>query len=58
MIERQLSEIISQKLFTGKAIIIMGPRQVGKTTILRKMFDNQKDTIWMNGDETDIQKII
>jgi len=57
MIERQLTEIISQKLFTGKAIIIMGPRQVGKTTILRKMFDNQKDTIWMNGDETDIQKL-
>lgn len=57
MIERQLTEIISQKLFKGKAIIIMGPRQVGKTTILRKMFDNQKDTIWMNGDETDIQKL-
>jgi len=57
MIERQLTEIISQKLFAGKAIIIMGPRQVGKTTILRKMFDTQKDTIWMNGDETDIQKL-
>lgn len=57
MIERQLSEIISQKLFAGKAIILMGPRQVGKTTILRELFGNPQDTIWLNGDESDIQKI-
>lgn len=57
MIERQLSEIISQKLFAGKAIILMGPRQVGKTTILRELFGNRQDTIWLNGDESDIQKI-
>lgn len=57
MIERQLSEIISQKLFTGKAIILMGPRQVGKTTILRELFGNRSDFIWLNGDESDIQKL-
>lgn len=57
MIERQLSEIISQKLFTGKAIILMGPRQVGKTTILRELFSNRQDAIWLNGDESDIQKL-
>lgn len=57
MIERQLSEIISQKLFTGKAIILMGPRQVGKTTILRELFGNRQDSIWLNGDESDIQKL-
>lgn len=57
MIERQLSEIISQKLFTGKAVILMGPRQVGKTTILRELFSNRQDAIWLNGDESDIQKL-
>jgi predicted AAA+ superfamily ATPase len=57
MIERQLSDIISQKLFAGKAIILMGPRQVGKTTILRELFGNRQDTIWLNGDESDIQKL-
>jgi predicted AAA+ superfamily ATPase len=57
MIERKLSEIISQKLFAGKAIILMGPRQVGKTTILRELFGNRQDAIWLNGDETDIQKL-
>jgi len=57
MIERQLSEIISQKLFSGEAIILMGPRQVGKTTILRELFGNRQDSIWLNGDESDIQKL-
>jgi predicted AAA+ superfamily ATPase len=57
MIKRQLSEIISQKLFKGKAIIITGPRQVGKTTILRELIGNRQDSIWMNGDETDIQTL-
>ncbi|MDP3641568.1 MAG: ATP-binding protein [Bacteroidota bacterium] len=57
MIERRLTEIISQKLFSGKAIILMGPRQVGKTTILRALFGTRQDSIWLNGDETDIQKL-
>lgn len=57
MIERQLTEIITQKLFSGKAIILMGPRQVGKTTILRALFGTRQDSIWLNGDETDIQKL-
>lgn len=57
MIERQLSEIISKKLFAGKAIVLMGPRQVGKTTILRELFGNRQDSIWLNGDESDIQML-
>lgn len=29
----------------------MGPRQVGKTTILRMLFPNSEEVLWMNGDE-------
>jgi predicted AAA+ superfamily ATPase len=57
MIERLLTDIIAKKLFGGKAILIMGPRQVGKTTILREMFGIRQDSIWLNGDESDIQKL-
>lgn len=57
MIERQIADIISKKLFEGKAILIMGPRQVGKTTILRQMFGTRQDSIWLNGDESDIQSL-
>jgi predicted AAA+ superfamily ATPase len=35
----------------------MGPRQVGKTTIIRELFGNRQDSVWLNGDETDIQKL-
>jgi hypothetical protein len=53
MIERALKQNITQRLFKGKAIIILGPRQVGKTTLLKmiaKEFD--EDILWLNGDET------
>jgi predicted AAA+ superfamily ATPase len=35
MIERQLEKIIINRMFKGKVIIIMGARQVGKTTLVR-----------------------
>jgi len=57
MIKRQLLEVISKNLFAGKAIILMGPRQVGKTTILREIIGNMTDSIWLNGDESDIQAL-
>ena len=34
MIERQLGKVVEQRWGPGKAIIILGPRQVGKTISL------------------------
>ena len=34
MIERILEEKITQRLDKGKAILVIGPRQVGKTTLI------------------------
>ena len=45
MIARILEQTIQEKLGQGKAIIIMGPRQVGKTTLLKQMFTDSND-IW------------
>lgn len=39
-----------------KAIIIMGARQVGKSTLLKKVFEGSTDTLWMNGDDIDVQQ--
>jgi uncharacterized protein len=51
-IPRQLSEIISADLFKGKAIIIHGPRQCGKTTMVKHLIDEkQLDALWLNGDD-------
>jgi predicted AAA+ superfamily ATPase len=57
MIIRSLEESITSRLFKGKAIVVMGPRQVGKTTLLKKIVQNSSDVIWLNGDETDVQDL-
>lgn len=57
MIARLLQEAIQSKLGKGKAIILMGARQVGKTTLLKMLFADKPDVLWMNGDELDIQSL-
>lgn len=51
MITRNIEEQIRAKLGTGKAIIIFGARQVGKTTLLQKIFKDDDSVLWLNGDE-------
>ncbi len=59
MIQRILTERIKQHLFKGKAIILMGARQVGKTTLLQALM-NQVDqpVLWLNADEPDIREML
>lgn len=53
MVNRQLKNIIHNRLFTGKAIIVMGARQTGKTTLLKELVQGQSDVLWINADEPD-----
>lgn len=57
MIARILQEKIKEKLFKGKAIILLGPRQVGKTTIIHSIL-NEVDAnyLFLNGDEADVRE--
>ena len=57
MIERKLKTVISQRLNTEKVIIVLGARQVGKTTLLKNLFANNDDLLWLNGDEMDVQEL-
>lgn len=41
----------------NKAIIIMGARQVGKSTLLKQLLGENKDVLWLNGDDIDIQNL-
>lgn len=54
MIERSLENSVKGKFGKGKAIIIFGARQVGKTTFLHKII-NGNDVLWLNGDEPDVR---
>ncbi len=57
MVNRLLENSIEKRLFNGKAIIIMGPRQVGKTTLLEKLSKNREDVLWLYADEQDVQAL-
>ncbi|MCK4921383.1 MAG: ATP-binding protein [Bacteroidales bacterium] len=57
MIERALEEIVKSKLHTGKAIVLLGARQVGKTTLLKMLFSASDEVLWLDGDEIDVQAL-
>ena len=57
MIKRQLHQELINLLFKGKAILIFGARQVGKTSLIKSIVKNQS-FVWLNGDEPDIQILL
>ena len=44
MITRILQKNIGKELFKGNIIIVYGARQVGKTTLVKQIIDNSKET--------------
>lgn len=59
MIQRQLSDIILNRLPDRKVIVILGPRQSGKTTLLKEVVKKiDKNILWWNGDETDTRQLL
>ena len=59
MVVRQLHKNIVASLFKGKVIVLIGPRQVGKTTLLKKILQAYKGKkMWLNADESDINKAL
>lgn len=51
MFHRTIQKPLSDKLFSGKTIILLGARQVGKTTLLKKIIgEHSGRQIWINGD--------
>lgn len=57
MINRTIETKVLSELGNKKAITIMGPRQVGKSTLLETLFKDQNQTLWMNGDDIDVQDL-
>ena len=57
MIERLLRDLIEKRLYRNKAIIVVGPRRVGKTTLLRMLVaDTQRKVLMWNCDEPDVRR--
>jgi uncharacterized protein len=56
MIERKLEQLIMQRLFKQKAILLFGPRQTGKTTLLRQITGKlSKPVLWLDAEEAIIR---
>jgi len=51
MLKRAIEDLILSKFFSGKSMLLLGARQVGKTTLLRQLSALlKKEIIWLNGD--------
>ena len=59
MVRRTIQEAIEQSLFKGKAIIIYGARQVGKTTLIMAIQNAAAvPSLFLNCDEPDVRRAL
>ena len=57
MIDRILQTNIERRMFKGKAILLFGSRQCGKSTLVENMLARRKEKwLYLNGDEADIRE--
>lgn len=57
MYSRYLRERIEKRLGSGKAIVVIGPRQVGKTTLIESILAS-KDYLLLDGDDPKTRTIL
>lgn len=57
MIQRILQDTIQKDLFKGKALLLFGPRQSGKSTLIQTILKN-KDHLYLNGDDADVRETL
>lgn len=55
LFRRKIQTRIENHLFKGKAIIIYGARQVGKTTLVSQIQKKYPGSLYLNGDEPDVR---
>lgn len=59
-IPRVLESLIRERLFSGKTIILLGPRQVGKTTLARAILQSMPDVpaLWLTADDPETMQML
>lgn len=58
-IKREISPLLSERMFGGKAIVLIGARQVGKSTLLRHLVDGREEKLLeLNCDDPDVRAML
>jgi predicted AAA+ superfamily ATPase len=59
VIARDIEESIRTEIISGrKAVILLGARQVGKTTLIDALFSGLSDVLWLNGDTSNARILL
>ena len=58
MIQRQILSLLRERLHQGKAIILIGARQTGKTTLFKELIQDKESTLWLNADDLEVRSIL
>lgn len=59
MIKRQLQKKVENRLFGGKTIILIGARQVGKTTLVKHILEAHKtEARFFDGDDPTVRRLL
>ncbi|MBW3470088.1 ATP-binding protein [Arthrospiribacter ruber] len=57
--ERSIQELIQKKFFLGKAIVLLGPRQAGKTTLIETILKGREEKfLYLDGDDSTVREIL
>jgi uncharacterized protein len=58
MISRVLEPQIRKRMFSGKVIILTGPRQAGKTTLITKILEGEENVLMLNADDPTVVNLL
>lgn len=55
LLQRKLQQVIEDRMFKGKAIILVGARQVGKSTLFHQILTEKQDVLTLNCDDAEVR---
>ena len=57
--ERELEKIVPTLLTSGKVVLVVGARRVGKTVLLQRLLESRKDkALILNGEDIETEQVL